>query len=63
MWNIKGEVDEVRDVQEGGPKSYVVMGESGGRYLRNGKFVKLRLSKAKQLIKVTFSCMPVQAGG
>ena len=64
VWNIKGEIDEVREVQEGGPKSYVVLGEAGGKYLRNGKFVKIRISKAKRRLRVTFSCSLLsQAGG
>ena len=32
VWSIMGKVEEVRDVQEGGPKLYVILGESGGRY-------------------------------
>ena len=64
VWNIKGEIEEVREVQVGGPKSYVVLGETGGRYLRNGKFVKIRISKARAKVRVTFSCnLLSQAGG
>ena len=55
VWIVKREVEEVRDVQDGGSKSYVILGESGGRYLQNGKFVKLHLSKAKSKVRVAFS--------
>ena len=55
VWSVKGEVDEVRDVQDGGPKSYVIIGESGGQYLRTGRFVKLKLSKANSKVRVDFS--------
>ena len=53
---MKGEIEEVREVQVGSPKSYVVAGETGGKYLRNGKFVKLRITKARAKVRVAFSC-------
>ena len=66
VWNIKGEIEEVREVQVGGPKSYVVASDSGGKYLRNRKFVKLRITKARAKVRVAFSCdmlCSAQAGG
>ena len=56
VWSIKGEVEEVKDHHgEVVSKTYVVLGDSGGRYLRNGHFHKLRMSKAGQQVHVTFS--------
>ena len=50
----------------GGPKSYMIAGENGGHYLRNGRFVKLRITKARTRVRVAF-CGDVlcsaQAGG
>ena len=65
VWNIKGEIQEVREHQVGGSKSYMIAGENGGQYLRNGRYVKLRISKAKVRVKVAFSSdvLCSQSGG
>ena len=62
-WGLKGEVAEVIS-HDGGSLTYRIEGEEGGSYLRNGRFVKLRLSKAKAICHVTFES-PVSscAGG
>ena len=55
VWNLKGEIKEIREHQVGGAKSYVIEGENGGQYLRNGRYIKLRISKAKIRVRVAFS--------
>ena len=54
-WDLKGVVDEVIS-HDGGSLTYSVMGETGGTYLRNGRYIKLRISKARKVHHVTFSC-------
>ena len=53
-WDLKGVVEEVI-CHDGGSNTYSVVGESGGTYLRNGRYIKLRVSKARKLHHVTFS--------
>ena len=55
-WDLKGEVSDVIS-HDGGSLTYSVIGDEGGTYLRNGRFIKLRLSKARKICHVTFdSC-------
>ena len=50
---MKGEVEEVIS-HDGGSKTYTVVGDNSGSYLRNGRYIKLRVSKARKLHHVTF---------
>ena len=59
-WDVKGEVEQVFS-HDGGSKAYTVLGDQGGHYLRNGRFIKLRLKKARKLLHVTFG--PVHSAG
>ena len=36
-------------------KTYQVTADNGGVYLRNGRFIKLRISKVKKKKRVTFA--------
>ena len=51
QWSIKGSVAEVVEHDGGESKTYVVSTEDGARYLRNGRFIKLRLSKLRKASK------------
>ena len=42
-------------------KTYQVTADNGGVYLRNGRFIKLRISKVKKRKRVTFA--PSVVGG
>ena len=54
-WDLKGVVDEVIS-HDGGSLTYSVVGESHGTYLRNGRYINLRVSKARKHHHETFSC-------
>ena len=59
-WDMKGDVEQVIS-QDGGSNTYTVLGDQGGQYLRNGRFKKLRVTKAKKLLHVTFG--PLHSAG
>ena len=59
-WDMKGEVEQVIS-HDGGSKTYTVLGEQGGQYLRNGRFIKLIVTKARKLLHVTFG--PIHSAG
>ena len=51
QWSIKGSVSEVIDPDGGYSKTYVVATEDGASYLRNGRYVKLRISRLRKAWK------------
>ena len=53
-WDVKEEVEQVIS-HDGGSKTYTVLGEQGGQYLCNGRYIKLRVTKARKLLHVTFN--------
>ena len=55
QWSVKGTVSDVIEHDSGNSKTYMVSTEEGGNYLRNGKLIKLRLSKLKSKKKVSFA--------
>ena len=55
QWSVKGTVSEVIEHDNGNSKTYMVSTEEGGNYLRNGRFIKLRLSKLKTRKRVSFA--------
>ena len=55
QWSVKGTVSEVIEHNDGNSKTYQVSTEEGGTYLRNGRFIKLRLSKLKKKLCVSFA--------
>ena len=55
QWSVKGVVTEVIEHDDSSSKTYQVSTENGGVYLRNGRFIKLRISKIKKKRRVTFA--------
>ena len=55
QWSVKGTVTEVIEHDDSSSKTYQVSTEEGGTYLRNGRFIKLRLSKLKKKSRVSFA--------
>ena len=53
--SIKGSVSEVVEHDGGTSKTYMVSTEDGVNYLRNGRYIKLRLSKLKSKKRVSFA--------
>ena len=53
-WLVKGTIGEVIDHDGGESKSYKVVTEEGSEYHRNGRFIKIRLSKLKAQLRVRF---------
>ena len=54
QWSVKGSIGEVIEHDGGDSKTYKVLSEDGAEYLRNGCFIKLRLSKLKARRRVSF---------
>ena len=54
QWSLKGTLAEVVEHDGSPSKTYEIDGEDGGRYLRNGQFVKLWISKARKRKVVSF---------
>ena len=48
QWRIKGVVSEVIEHNSSSSKTYKVMSDSGSTFLRNGKFIKLCLSRMRK---------------
>ena len=46
-WTVKGNVEERREAKDGSTKSYLVRGEEGRTFLRNGRFIRVRRSRVK----------------
>ena len=44
-WSLKGMVDDIMVVKEGGAKSYLVQTEEGKIFLRNGRYICIHWSK------------------
>ena len=61
QWSLKGVVSEVIHHDDSPSRMYQVTSEDGGTYLRNGRFVKLRISKVRRKKMVTFA--PSVVGG
>ena len=55
QWSIKGSVSEVIEHDGGTSKTYMVLTEEGADYLRNGRYIKLQLSKLKSKKRVSFA--------
>ena len=55
QWSVKGVVTEVFEHDDSSSKTYQVSTENGGVYLRNGRFIKLRISKIKKKRRLTFA--------
>ena len=48
QWSVKGVISEVIKHDSSSSKTYQVIADSGAMYLRNGRYIKLRLSKMKR---------------
>ena len=55
QWSVKGSIGEVIEHDGGDSKTYKVLSEDGAEYLRNGRFIKLRISKIKSRRRVSFA--------
>ena len=55
QWSLKGVISEVIEHDDSTSKTYQVTADNGGVYLRNGIFIKLRISKVKSKKRVTFA--------
>ena len=53
-WSVKGTIGEVIEHDGGESKSYKVVSEDGAEYHRNGRFIKIRISKLKAQRRVRF---------
>ena len=53
-WSVKGTIGEVIEHDGGESKSYKVVSEEGAEYHRNGRFIKIRISKLKAQRRVRF---------
>ena len=53
-WSVKGTIGEVIEHDGGESKSYKVVSEEGAEYHRNGRFIKIRISKMKAQLRVRF---------
>ena len=55
QWSVKGSIGEVIEQDGRDSKTYKVLSEDGAEYLRNGHFIKLRISKIKSRRRVSFA--------
>ena len=55
QWSLKGVISDVIEHDDSTSKTYQVTADNGGVYLRNGHFIKLRISKVKKRKRVTFA--------
>ena len=53
QWSVKGVVTDIFEHDDSSSKTYQVSTDTGGVYLRNGRFIKLRISKIKKKKRVT----------